>query len=177
MSNDTAFFQERDASPSELLLLTDVAANSPEVTPTDVANPLIEPLREDQAATCSSTDQPLPLDERLKQLLEVTDEQESVRAAKDFLRKLAGIKLDDPEVVAKARGHAASLEAHVTGRELTTIKALQAKLDVLPVLEKKAHDLSKVVKEYAAVHADLETKDVANVFRKGEPTWLFAIRN
>ena len=162
LSNDIAFFQERIASPSEILLLTDVAANSPEVT-TNVANPLMESHGKDpQTANCSSTDQTLPLDERLKLLLEVKGEQESVRAAKDFLRKLAGLKLDDPEVVTKVREHAALLELHVTGRELKTVKALQAKLDALPSLEKSVCELSKTVQQYTTAQADLEKKDAVN---------------
>ena len=102
------------------------------------------------------------MEERIKQLLEVEGENQSVRAAKDFLRNLADLKLNNPKIFAATREHAALLEAHVSGRELATIKALQTKLEVLPILGQNARNLSRVVKEYAAVHADLETKHAEN---------------
>ena len=159
--------------PSPILLLTDAAADSP-VTAVNETNPFAGPFRDD---TSSSSSQALPLEERIKQLLEVEGEDQSVREAKDFLRSLADFKFDDSKIIAKVREQVALVETHVAGRELAVVKTLQAKLEVLPILGEKAHDLSKVVKEYTAVHADLESKDTANVFNKGEPMWLSAMKN
>lgn len=72
-----------------------------------IVNPTVESLVEDFQAVqidtaCPSPIQPLPLEERLKQLLEPDDK---VQAAKEFLSNLASVKLDDPEVIAKIHQH------------------------------------------------------------------------
>ena len=145
--------------PSLILPQTDVAANVPVVSE-NVANPAVDLPRDDIGTSSSS--QPSPLEERLKRLLEVEGEDQSIRAAKSFLRRLADLKLEDPKIFATAREHAALLETHVSGRDLATIKALRAKLEALPTLGQKAHNLSKVVKKYSAAYAELEKKHAAN---------------
>lgn len=111
--------------------------------------------------TSSSASEPLPLEERLKQLLEPEDEQETIKAAKDFLGYLGGAKFDDPSVVAKIREQAAFLQAHVTGEELVTVDALLAKLDALPLLEQAAHQVTTMAKKQTAHRATLEAKSNA----------------
>lgn len=135
-----------DTSSAPSLALS-VLADNPQTGPTDI--------------NISSTNAPLPLEERLKQLLEQDDEQESIKAAKDFLSTLASAKFDDPSVVAKIREQAAFLQAHVTGDELVTVDALLAKVDALPLLEQAAHQVTKAAKKQTAHRAALETQNRA----------------
>jgi chromosome segregation ATPase len=82
-----------------------------------------------------------------------------VIAARKFLNNLGSTKLDDPNVVAEIREHAVVLEAHVTGRELETVKVLLTKLDSLPSLQQNAQQLSAVVQQQTVRRSALEAKD------------------
>lgn len=124
-------------TPSATMLVASALVENPQVVQVDAAN--------------ISLGEPLPLEERLKQLLEPEnepeDEQESIKATKGFLSDLGNAKLDDPSVVAKIREQAAFLQAHVTGEELATVKALLAKFDALPLLEQAAHQMTKTAQK------------------------------
>lgn len=119
------------------------------------------------------------MEERLKQLLEPEDEQESIKAAKAFLSDLGSAKFDDPSVAAKIREQAALLQVHVTGEELATVNALLAKLDALPLLEQAAHQMTTAVQKQIAqlllwrpkiLHSKVNSKT-------GEPSSPIVIRS
>lgn len=132
---------------SALNLLAAVSEADPQTGPNEVSS--------------SSVGEPLPLEERLRQLLESEDEQETIKAARDFLGDLGNAKFDDPNVVAKIREQAAFLQAHVTGEELQTVNALLSKLDALPSLEQAAQQVTTAAKKQTAYRNALEVKNKA----------------
>ena len=138
---------DAETANSILTLANTVLAENPEVGPANAAS--------------SSIDEPLSLEERLRLLLEAEDEQESIKAAKEFLGDLGSAKYDDPEVVAKIREQAVFLQAHVTGEELETVNALLAKLDALPLLEQAAQQVTTAVQKHTARRAALEARNIA----------------
>lgn len=100
----------------------------------------------------------LPLEERLKLLLESNVHEESIETAKGFLGNLRVVNLEDPNVVAKTREYASFLQKHVTGKELAIVDALVAKMELRHVLQQKARQMEMAVHEQTVQQAMLETK-------------------
>lgn len=105
-----------------------------------------------------SSSEVLPLEERLKILLEPEDTQESIEIAKSFVNNLGAVNFDDPNMIMKVREYAVFLHKHVTGEELATVNAQLAKMDTLPPLRQSALQMEAVIHRQTAQHAALEVK-------------------
>lgn len=120
----------------------------------------------DQAfEAASSSGQAIPLEERLRLLLEPDDSQESIETAKSFLHSLGTANFDDANVVPKIREYVAFLQSQLSGEELAIVDALMAKMDSLPPLRQSARQLKTVVQEHTTQRDILETKTIE--FREG----------
>lgn len=100
----------------------------------------------------------LPLEERLKILLEPEDTPESIEIAKSFLNNLGAVNFDDPNMIVKVREYAVFLHKHAAGEELTIVNALLAKMDALPPLRRSALQMEAVIHQQTAQPAALEAR-------------------
>lgn len=100
----------------------------------------------------------LPIEERLRQLLEPETLLESVEMAKYFLGNLAAVNLEDTSVIEKVREYTVFLQAHVTGDELDTLETLLTKLEALPNAQKSANEKEMVANQQVTQCRILEAK-------------------
>lgn len=83
----------------------------------------------------SSSNQNLDEDERLNQLLQPEFHSEAVETAKYFLGKLGAVNPENPEITGKIRECIGILKPYASEEELTTLSALEARMDAIPSLQ------------------------------------------
>ena len=153
--------QEEQTEKSELenaTLNQKSKADETKANDLDITQSLVNPVDKPQEVTPAISIPALPLEERLKLLLESEDTRESIDVAKSFLNNLGAVNFDDPNMIIKVREYAVFLHKHATGEELAIVNALLEKMDALPPLRQGALQMEAIIYQKTTQRAALEAK-------------------